>query len=84
MAELFGVPQQNINYHLSQIEESGELHLSDTYKKNVIFGQMVSHTSIRTCPIETQSFSDYVKSNCKENTYVHAQRRDHWYGSGDV
>ena len=33
MAELFGVTQQNISYHLQQIEESGELHLSDTYKK---------------------------------------------------
>lgn len=33
MAELFGVTQQNISYHLTQIEESGELHLSDTYKK---------------------------------------------------
>ena len=33
MAELFGVTQQNISYHLTQIEESGELHLSDAYKK---------------------------------------------------
>lgn len=33
MAELFGVTQQNISYHLSQIEESGEIHLSNTYKK---------------------------------------------------
>ena len=33
MAELFGVTQQNISYHLSQTEESGELHLSDAYKK---------------------------------------------------
>ena len=33
MAELFGVTQQNISYHLSQIEESGELHLSDTIRK---------------------------------------------------
>ena len=33
MAELFGVTQQNISYHLSQIEESGELHLSGAYKK---------------------------------------------------
>ena len=33
MAELFGVTQQNISYHLQQIEESGELHLSDAYKK---------------------------------------------------
>lgn len=30
---MFGVTQQNISYHLLQIEESGELHLSDTYKK---------------------------------------------------
>jgi predicted transcriptional regulator len=41
MAELFGVTQQNISYHLSQIEESGELHLSDAYKKIVTFRQMV-------------------------------------------
>ena len=42
MAELFGVTQQNISYHLSQIEESGELHLSDAYKKIFnTFGQMV-------------------------------------------
>lgn len=33
MAELFDVTQQNISYHLTQIEESGELHLSDAYKK---------------------------------------------------
>lgn len=33
MAELFGVTQQNISYHLQQIEESGEIHLSDAYKK---------------------------------------------------
>lgn len=33
MAELFGVTQQNISYHLAQIENSGELHLSDTCKK---------------------------------------------------
>lgn len=36
MAELFGVTQQNISYHLTQIEESGELHLSDAYKKNLL------------------------------------------------
>lgn len=34
--------------------------------------------------IEIQPFSDYVKSNCKENTHVHAKGRDHWHGSGDV
>ena len=33
MAELFGVTQQNISYHLQQIEESVEIHLSDAYKK---------------------------------------------------
>lgn len=31
MAELFGVTQQNISYHLQQID--GEIHLSDAYKK---------------------------------------------------
>ena len=33
MAELFGVSQQDISYHLQQIETSGELHLSEGYKK---------------------------------------------------
>lgn len=33
MAELFGVTQQNISYHLLQIGESGEIHLSDAHKK---------------------------------------------------
>lgn len=33
MAELFGVSQQDISYHLQQIEDSGEIHLSDGYKK---------------------------------------------------
>lgn len=33
MAELFGVTQQNISYHLHHIDESGEIHLSDGYKK---------------------------------------------------
>ena len=30
MAELFGVTVPTINYHLGQIEQSGEIHLSDT------------------------------------------------------
>ena len=33
MAELFGVSQQDISYHLQQIEDSGEIHLSEGYKK---------------------------------------------------
>ena len=33
MAELFGVTQQDISYHLQQINDSGEIHLSDGYKK---------------------------------------------------
>ncbi|MCQ2243778.1 MAG: hypothetical protein MJZ32_05920 [Bacteroidaceae bacterium] len=33
MAELFGVSQQDISYHLAQINDSGEIHLSDGYKK---------------------------------------------------
>ena len=33
MAELFGVTVPTINYHLDQIEQSGEILLSDTYKK---------------------------------------------------
>ena len=33
MAELFGVTQQDISFHLQQINDSGELHLSDGYKK---------------------------------------------------
>lgn len=36
MAELFGVTQQNISYHLAKIEESGELHLSGAYKKYLL------------------------------------------------
>ena len=33
MAELFGVTIPTINYHLDQIEQSGEIHLSDTIRK---------------------------------------------------
>ena len=33
MAELFGVATNTINYHLSQINESGEVHLSDAIRK---------------------------------------------------
>ena len=33
MAELFGVTVPTINYHLGQIEQSGEIHLSDTIRK---------------------------------------------------
>lgn len=33
MAELFGVDVRTINYHLKQIDESGEIHLSDTIRK---------------------------------------------------
>jgi hypothetical protein len=33
MAELFGVTVPTINYHLDQIEQSGEIHLSDTIRK---------------------------------------------------
>lgn len=33
MAELFGVTVPTINYHLNQIEESGEIHLSDAIRK---------------------------------------------------
>ena len=36
MAELFGVTVPTINYHLGQIEQSGEIHLSDTILKNWI------------------------------------------------
>ena len=43
-----------------------------------------THTSTRTSSIEIQPFSDYVKSNSKENTYGYAQGRNHWHGSGDV
>ena len=48
------------------------------------FSYTTTHTSTRTSSIEIQSFSDYVKSNSKENTYVHAQGRDHWHGPRDV
>ena len=33
MAELFGVTVPTINYHLGQIEQSGEIHLSDSIRK---------------------------------------------------
>lgn len=33
MAELFGVTVPTINYHLSQVTESGEIHLSDAIRK---------------------------------------------------
>lgn len=33
MAELFGTALSTINYHLSQIDESGEIHLSDSIRK---------------------------------------------------
>lgn len=33
MAELFGVTNADISYHLIQIENNGELHLSDCIKK---------------------------------------------------
>ena len=36
MAELFGVTVPTINYHLSQIEQSGEVHLSDAIRKILI------------------------------------------------
>ena len=39
MAELFGVTQQNISYHLQQIEDSGEIHLSNGYKKNLYLSE---------------------------------------------
>ena len=43
-----------------------------------------TRTSTRTSSIEIQPFSDYVKSNSKENTYGYAQGRNHWHGIGDV
>ena len=36
MAELFGVTAPTINYHLGQIEQSGEIHLSDAIRKILI------------------------------------------------
>ena len=33
MAELFGVTVPTINYHLDQINQSGEIHLSDALRK---------------------------------------------------
>ena len=36
MAELFNVTVQDINYHLIQLDESGEVHLSDAIKKFLI------------------------------------------------
>ena len=36
MAELFGVIVPTINYHLGQIEQSGEIHLSGAIRKILI------------------------------------------------
>ena len=36
MAELFGVTNADISYHLIQIENNGKLHLSDCIKKILI------------------------------------------------
>ena len=36
MAELFGVTVPTINYHLGQVEQSGEIHLSDAIRKILI------------------------------------------------
>ena len=36
MAELFGVTVPTVNYHLGQIEQSGEIHLSDAIRKILI------------------------------------------------
>ena len=36
MAELFGVTNADISYHLIQIENNGKLHLSDCIQKNLI------------------------------------------------
>ena len=36
MAELFGTAVSTINYHLKQIDESGEVHLSDAIRKTRI------------------------------------------------
>lgn len=33
MTELFGVDVRTVNYHLQQIDESGEIHLSDSIRK---------------------------------------------------
>ena len=33
MAELFGVTVPTVNYHLEQIGQSGEIHLSDAIRK---------------------------------------------------
>ena len=42
MAELFGVTIPTINYHLDQIEISGEIHLSDTIRKILIHSDKCS------------------------------------------
>ena len=33
MAEFFSIVVRTINYHFKQIDESGEIHLSDTIRK---------------------------------------------------
>lgn len=46
MAELFGVTQQDISYHLQQIDQSGEIHLSDGYKKSLYASEEWSDNTI--------------------------------------
>lgn len=46
MAELFGVTVPNIVYHLQQIDNSGEIHLSDVIKKNLILSEKWYGTNI--------------------------------------
>lgn len=46
MAELFGVTVPNIVYHLQQIDNSEEIHLSDVIKKNLILSEKWYGTNI--------------------------------------
>jgi len=71
MAELFGVTVPTINYHLGQIEQSGEIHLSEVIRKILIPSDKCSvnvsdsgvHLSGRIkkkpiCPILSEKFGN--------------------------
>ena len=65
MAELFGVTVPTINYHLGQIEQSGEVHLSDTIRKIWIpLDKWDSHSKVAST-VKHQHLSAVLRS-CNE------------------
>ena len=51
MAELFGGTQQDISYHLQQINDSGEIHLSNGYKKYLYSSEKWSDEAMYTLDV---------------------------------